>query len=64
MSIREALMSVSEERNVGDCEGAILANAAVSCPPAVPILISGEVIDKDAIAAFEYYGIEKCFVVK
>ena len=64
MSLRDALMSVSVERNVRECEGEILANAAVSCPPAVPILISGEIIDKDAMAAFEYYGIEKCFIVK
>jgi arginine/lysine/ornithine decarboxylase len=35
----------------------------VGCPPAIPIVICGEEIDKKAISAFKYYGIEKCLVV-
>jgi arginine/lysine/ornithine decarboxylase len=36
----------------------------VGCPPAVPIVVSGEVIDKDIISCMKYYGIDKCNVIK
>ena len=64
LSIREALFSPSEELPVRLCEGRILANASITCPPAVPILICGEDISTDAIACLEYYGITTCRVVK
>ena len=63
MSVREAIMSPSEEIDVADSLGRILANAAVSCPPAIPIVVCGEVIDENAIELFKYYGVEKCRVV-
>lgn len=63
MSVRKAMLSRSEVLPVDRCLGRILASPTVSCPPAVPILVSGEVIDGDAINRFEYYGIEKCSVV-
>ena len=44
--------------------GRTLAAVTVACPPAVPILISGEVIDESAIELFNYYGINECTVVK
>lgn len=64
LSVREAMFSISEEISVKDSEGRVLASASVGCPPAVPILVCGERIDKDAINTFLYYGIEKCYVVK
>lgn len=64
MTVREAAFSASEEIDVADCEGRILSSAAISCPPAIPITVCGEIISKDAIKCFEYYGIEKCRVVK
>lgn len=63
MSIREAMLSRSETLPVEMCLGRILASPTVSCPPAVPILVSGEVIDEEALKRFEYYGIDKCSVV-
>lgn len=63
MSIREALFSTSKEVDAKDAKGQILANYAVSCPPAIPIAICGEVIDESALKAFEYYGIEKIRIV-
>ena len=63
MTIREASLSVSETIPCSNAEGRILAAASVSCPPAVPILVCGEIIDKKAIECFEYYGIESCTVV-
>lgn len=62
-SIREAMLSPSVEINVKEACGRVLAQASVSCPPAVPILVSGERIDDGAIKCFEYYGIEKVRVL-
>ena len=63
MSPREAMLAPSEVLPVDKCEGRILASPSVGCPPAVPILVCGEVIDKSAIALFKYYGVEECRVV-
>ena len=60
----EALFSACESLPVGQCLGRVLAAPTVSCPPAVPIVVSGERIDETALALFEYYGIERCLVVK
>ena len=64
MSIREATMSPCEILPVGECEGRVLARLGVSCPPAVPIGICGEVITQEMISAFEYYGINSISVIK
>ncbi len=64
MTVRTATLSPYEEIDAKDALGRILAFSEVGCPPAVPIVISGEIIDGDAIKCFEYYGIEKCRVVK
>jgi len=64
LPIRDAMLAPMERVPVCRAEGRILAAAGVSCPPAVPILICGERIDRHAIACFEYYGIEQCMVVK
>jgi arginine/lysine/ornithine decarboxylase len=63
MSVREALFSPFETVAVDKAKGRVLAAASVSCPPAVPILICGEVIDDNAIANFKYYGIDEVKVV-
>ena len=64
LSIREAMLSCSEQLPAAQCLGRILAMPSVGCPPAVPILICGERIDAHAIGCFAYYGIDHCFVVK
>ena len=64
VSVREALLSPAETLPVGECIGRVLAAATVGCPPAVPIVVSGERIDESAVACFRYYGIETCAVVK
>lgn len=61
---REAILSEAESVSVAEAEGRILADTSVGCPPAVPIAVSGERIDKAAIDAFGYYGIGSVFVVK
>ena len=64
MSPRETSFLPSEIISVEKSEGRILASACVGCPPAVPIVMCGETINKQAIKCFKYYGIEKCRVVK
>ncbi len=64
MTLREAMRAPFETLPVEECLGRTLARASVSCPPAVPILVSGEVIDESAIQCFRYYGIDTCKVVK
>ena len=64
MSLREALLCESEEFDIHQCLGRITASAAVTCPPAIPVVDCGEKIDKNAIKLFEYYGVSKIRVVK
>lgn len=63
LSAREAVMSPSETVPVEKSRGRILAAVTVGCPPAVPILVSGELIDDSAVSCFKYYGIETCEAV-
>jgi arginine/lysine/ornithine decarboxylase len=58
MSIREAMLAKSETIRVDEAFGRILADAAISCPPAVPVVVSGEVIGKDEIELLKAYGVE------
>lgn len=63
MTPREAIFSPCENLPVTQCLGRVLANPSVGCPPAVPILVSGEIIDQKAIECLLYYGVETCHVV-
>ncbi len=63
MSIRDAILAKSEEINVEDSNGRILSIPNVSCPPAIPIMFSGEVIDNNAIEILKYNSIKKVKVV-
>lgn len=64
IGIREAYFLKSTVVNADSAEGRILANASVGCPPAVPIVVSGERISREAIECFEYYGIRTCAVIE
>lgn len=63
LSIREAMLSPFETIPAEFSNGRILAAASVGCPPAVPVLVSGEQIDDQIIRLFRYYSIETCCVV-
>lgn len=63
ISIRSAIFSPSERVSAKSAEGRICASPTVSCPPAVPIVISGEVITSDDVALFEHYGVDYVEVV-
>ena len=64
MSVKKAAFSASEQVYVDNAVGRVLAAASVGCPPAVPVVVCGEIIDEQATETFKYYGIEKCCVVK
>ncbi len=64
MRIRDAMLAPFEQLPIGQCLGRTLARASVGCPPAVPILVCGEMIDENTMQCFQYYGIETCSVTK
>ena len=64
MGIRAALLAPAEEVPVAAAAGRVCAAPTVGCPPAVPVVVSGEEISPDAAAVFRYYGIETVRVVK
>ena len=64
MSVRDAIMADSEAVPIDLAIGRICASPSVSCPPAVPIVISGQLIGEAEISQFKYYGIDYVDVVK
>ncbi|MBR6603692.1 MAG: aminotransferase class V-fold PLP-dependent enzyme [Clostridia bacterium] len=64
LSVREAYFSPSVTVPTSESIGKILASPSVGCPPAVPIIMCGEVIDENALKCFEYYGIKNVTVIK
>lgn len=64
LSLREAMFFAHKIVKVEEAEGMICGSPTVSCPPAVPIVISGERITRTAIELFRYYGIEEVEVVR
>ena len=57
MPLAQAMTAPADILPAEESLGRILAAPGVSCPPAVPILISGERIDEAALRCFRYYGI-------
>lgn len=64
MSVHDAIFSDFERVVAGDAVGRICASPTVGCPPAVPVVVCGELISNEAVEIFRYYGIENCMVVK
>lgn len=63
LSLKQAISLPSRELSIDECDGKIAATPTVMCPPAVPVVVCGEEINRDVINAFKYYGIDKCLVV-
>lgn len=63
-SLREALFAPAEVLPLSQCVGRVVAAPTVSCPPAVPVLVGGEMVDESAIAVFRYYGYETVRVIQ
>lgn len=64
MTVRAALFAPQEAVRAADSVGRVCAALTVGCPPAIPIAITGELIDESAAALFCRYGIEQVSVVK
>ena len=63
MTVREAIFGESETVSVENAVGRICGTPTVSCPPAIPIVVSGERISENAVKLFKRYGIDKISVV-
>lgn len=63
MTIREAVLSKSEQISVKKAKGRVCASEVIACPPAIPIAVCGEVIDEIMIAQFQKYHIRHVCVV-
>ena len=64
VTIREAVFAPQEMVEVENSLGRICGTPTVGCPPAIPIVVAGERISKEAVKAFQYYGIERVAVMK
>lgn len=64
MTPRQAILAPHETIPVRDALGRVCGSPTVSCPPAIPITVSGEIITKEALALYEAFGITMVSVVK
>jgi len=64
ISPREAMLRPQQTVPASESLGRVLGTVTVGCPPAVPIIVSGERIDEVCLAAFEYYGVDTVSVIK
>lgn len=64
LSVREALLAPQETVPAAESLGRVCGAPAVSCPPAIPVAVSGERIGREALALFRYYGVEAVDVLK
>lgn len=64
MTVREAIFAPQEIVPAENSVGRVCAAPTVGCPPAIPIAITGELIDESAADLFRRYGIEHVSVVK
>ena len=64
VSIRQAIFSPHEVVPVEEAVGRICGAPMVSCPPAIPIVVSGEQIGKEALEWFRFYGVKQVDVLK
>lgn len=64
LSVREALLAPRELVGLEESLGRVCGAPAVSCPPAIPIAVSGERIGPEALALFRHCGVEQVDVVR
>lgn len=64
LTFRQAVFSKSETVKTAEAAGRICADALVSCPPAIPIAVPGEVIGENTVKCLEYYGKTEIRVIK
>ena len=63
LPIREAVLLPHEEIPLERAEGRICGAPTVSCPPAIPMAVSGERLTGEALALMKAYGVRQVSVV-
>ena len=63
LSPRQAMFAPWEWVKTEDSEGRVAAAPTAGCPPAVPIVVSGEQIGKQTASLLAYYGFDRVAVV-
>lgn len=63
LTIREASMRAGRQVPVESAVGQVAGFCKTSCPPAVPIVMSGEVIDSAVVECLKVFGFEKIWIV-
>ena len=58
------MFAPAEQIGVEEAEGRVCAAPTVSCPPAVPIAVSGERVTRAHIRALRAYGLKEIAVVR
>lgn len=64
MTLREAIFAQHEWVPLEQAAGRVCGEPTISCPPAVPIAVSGEALTAEALSLFAVYGQKKISVVK
>lgn len=64
LSLRQAFMAEKVVLPIDKAVGAIAGQSVCSCPPGVPPVMAGEIIDKDTARLLKDYGFEYLNVVK
>ena len=62
MTVRQAVFAPSEWVDVREAVGRVCASPTVSCPPAIPIAVSGEEITPETARLLSRYGISRVMV--
>ena len=64
LSVREAVFAPWETLPAEKALFRVCASPLAACPPAVPVVCAGEVIDENALSVMAYYGIGHVRAVK
>lgn len=63
-TIREAIFAPQEVVLAEEALGRVCAMPTVSCPPAIPIVVSGEMVSREAVTLMKRYGVANVAVIK
>jgi len=63
-SAREALFAPREAIPAAQSLGRVCGAPTVGCPPAIPVVVSGERIGPEALELFRRYGVEQVEVLR
>ncbi|MBR6737653.1 MAG: PLP-dependent transferase [Clostridia bacterium] len=64
LTLQDTLSSLTEIISVENAVGRVYADFNLPCPPAVPIIMPGEVISQNTQQVFKYYNINEIKVIK